>query len=238
MMSKLKNRIPKVVIGILFAATLAACDSSTNPMAPGSNEPGATLPTVVVGRVSIPTQGSGGGAALASGEDLSGVLVTIDGTQAMDTTDAAGTFRVEATSSGDKMVLRFRRGGLDAKLEIEGVRPGVLISVEVTLSGGIVSLSDSSRGDRNEFEGIASFVSVTGAAGARTARVGIADSIGTVQVDLVEGATVFDNEGDFTSFGDVLAALQRGTALEIEGEGLRQADGSITAKNAKVETDD
>jgi hypothetical protein len=238
MMPYMKIRIPLSIPAFLIAATLTACDSSSNPMAPDAGDFGPALPTVVVGQVSAPAQGSAGSAGQLSGRDLSGVLVTIDGTQAADTTDSAGTFRVEAVSSDRKMVLRFRRGSLDARIEIEGVNPGALLRLEITLHDDSVSLSDSSQGDHNEFEGKASFVSVSGFAPARILRVEIADTAGALLVDIVEGSTRFDNEGDILSFGDVLAALAVGGTPEMEGDGTRQDDGSVAAAEIKVETDE
>ena len=238
MMPDLKMLVPRAVTALLFAATLAACDSSNDPLGPDLDDQGSTLPTVVLGKVSIPTQGAFGGATLASSEGLSGVFVTVEGAQVTDTTDSMGSFRLETVTSDGKMVLRFRRGGLDAKLELEGVSPGTLIRVEVTLSNDSVSLTDSSQGSHHEFEGTANFNSISGDAPERTLRVEVADTSGTILVSIEEGSTSFDADGDLVTFEALLGALTAGKAIELEGDGTRESDGSVTAAQIKAETDD
>ena len=81
-------------------------------------------------------------------------------------------------------------------------------------------------------------MSVTGDAPARTLRLEVTHEGRTVLVDVLEGRTVLDNEGDYTAFADLLAAAQADVRLEVEGEGTLQDDGSIAATEIKAEVDD
>lgn len=92
--------------------------------------------------------------------------------------------------------------------------------------------------DDEDFEGLASLTSVSGDEPTRTLRVSVADTAGAVTVDIVEETTVFDGEGDLLTFADLLAALDRGDAVEIEGYGELQDDGSFVATSVKAETED
>ena len=97
---------------------------------------------------------------------------------------------------------------------------------------------DDDEDDEGEFEGYATLVSVDGDAPERTMRVEVDDDGEIVTVDIVEGTTVFKDDGDFNDFDSLLGALDAGVMVEIEGEGPIQEDGSVMAYEVKAETDD
>jgi len=240
------RRTPGIAL-LVASVILAACESADSPVAIDVEGAPDAPSMIVSGVVTLPAAAGAGGTA--SGPSLSGVLVTLEGTAALDTTDVTGAFRLQAPASAQLIRLRFRSGATDALLEVEGGDPGVVIHVEVYLDDGGVSLLSSSRnygespdddeaGQNAEFKGVATLVTVSGTEPSRVLRIAItAEDGSTAEVELTEGVTVFDNEGDFVAFADVLAALEAATPLDIEGRGTVQDDGSIAAATAKAETD-
>ena len=97
---------------------------------------------------------------------------------------------------------------------------------------------DDDEDDEGEFEGYATLVSLDGEAPERTMSVDVDDDGETVTVDIVEGTTVFKDDGDLKNFGALLEALDAGVMVEIEGKGPMQDDGSVMAYEVKAETDD
>ncbi|MDH3272749.1 MAG: hypothetical protein OEN56_15530, partial [Gemmatimonadota bacterium] len=233
-MTMLSNRRRTTLgLSILFAAALGGCDVAPDPV--GIEDE----PILVLGRVADVT-GPASPAALHGGASsaVGGITVAAEGGTS-DVTDDAGNFAVEVASKDGRVRLRFRGTGIDARIEISGLPAGSVLQISVHLDDDAVVVVSSSDSRDNEFEGMASLVAVDGDAPARTARVAVASEGGTEHVDIVEGGTVFDNEGDILSFGDMLAALDRADlAVKIEGEGTRQDDGSVLASAVKVETDD
>lgn len=97
---------------------------------------------------------------------------------------------------------------------------------------------DDDPNDAGDFDGSASLVAVTGDAPARTARITLTKLAGTTTIDVVEGVTTFDPLGDAVTFDAMLTALMTdGLAVEIEGDGAVQTDGTVLATSVKVETD-
>lgn len=58
---------------------------------------------------------------------------------------------------------------------------------------------------------------------------------GTVLV--LDGGTEFDRAGDATSFGQLVAAFDRGDRITVEGRGVLQGDGSVRVAEITVELD-
>jgi len=97
---------------------------------------------------------------------------------------------------------------------------------------------DDGSNDAGDFDGSASLVAVTGDAPDRTTRITVTNLTGTTTIDVVEGVTTFDPLGDAVTFDAMLMALMtEGLAVEIEGDGAVQADGTVVATSVKVETD-
>jgi hypothetical protein len=164
--------------------------------------------------------------------------VSVEGESAIDVTDDSGNFRLEVKEHDGLVRIRFRRGPLDVRLEIEGGSLGATVQFEVGLADRTATLLSSHDSRDYEFEGVAALVSVEGEAPSRTVRVELTHETGSEFVDIIEGGTVFDNEGDILSFADLVAALDRTELkVEIEGDGERQDDGAITAATIKVETE-
>ena len=111
-----RARLGALVLALL---TATACDEGT-PLAPEGQ------PVVVTGQVlSVASSTAPAAASSPSGEGpLGGIEVTVEGSAATTLTDERGGFRLEVESVADWLVIRFRRGGLDARLELEGLPPG------------------------------------------------------------------------------------------------------------------
>ena len=89
-----------------------------------------------------------------------------------------------------------------------------------------------------EFEGVASLISIAGAAPERTLRLELTSEGTTSVMEIVEGTTSFDIEGDLLDIDAVLAALERDDlVVRAEGNGERNDEGVIIAMDVKVETD-
>ena len=84
------------------------------------------------------------------------------------------------------------------------------------------------------FGGLATLVGVRHDAPHRIARIEISRSTRGWLVDLHEGRTQFDPNGDLVRFGEVLEALEAGARLKIQGSGPVQDDGVIGAARAIV----
>jgi hypothetical protein len=222
------------LLALTFAALSGACGESSDPLALQSE------PVVLMGRVSSLSSPAAGPAMASGSSSLSGIEVSVEGAAATTVTDDSGNFRLEVEADDDTIVLRFRRGALDVRLELAGVVSGT-IRLEVRLSddGGEVIHRDDDHDDE-DFDGRAAFVSLTGDAPARTLRVELTRALGpSVMVDVVEGSTVFDAEGDVLTFAALLAALDRtDVAVRIEGDGDVQSGGVRVATFVKVETDE
>ena len=211
-----------------------ACDV---PLAPED------APTVVVGRVAsvLSLAPAAIGPALSNSGSLAGIEVSVEGASVLDLTDDAGDFRLEVRAQDGRIRIRFRRGSMDVRLELEGLASGSTLRLEVSLSDDgatVLSASDDDDEGPDEFEGIATLVSVDGDAPNRTLRVELVNDGGSLLVDLLEASTVFDASGDITTFAGVQPALERADlTVEIEGDGELQDDGSVIATSVKVETD-
>lgn len=229
-------------VPLFAAAALGACDAGDGPTAPSPESAAPVDPIVVAGRVDVAAAPAGVPATTSAPGDPSGLLVTLEGTGAVDTTDARGNFRLEGRVEDGRVRLRFRRGALDVSLELEGVTPGAMLRLEVVLENEGASVTRARQGARAEAEGLATLLEVGGEEPGRVIRVQVRDEddgrVTTAEVEIAEGVTRLDPEGDLTSFADLLAALEAGVEVELEGEGALQEDGSIAAAEVKAETED
>ncbi len=170
-----------ILFGLVSAAS--ACDGTQDLMAPED------LPIVVLGRVaSISHADPTVNLALGSTSSmLGGIEVSVEGESAIDVTDDSGNFRLEVKEHDGLVRIRFRRGPLDVRLEIEGGSLGATVQFEVGLADRTATLLSSHDSRDYEFEGVAALVSVEGEAPSRTVRVELTHETGSEFVDIVEG---------------------------------------------------
>lgn len=120
----------------------------------------------------------------------------------------------------------------------EGVFSAVVVKVEVD-EDDTATDDDGLDDDPRGFDGVASLLSLEGEAPARTVLVELEGALGPTLVQVVEGVTLFDAEGDVLAFADLLAALDRSDGrVRIEGDGSLGADGIFVATEIKVEIDE
>lgn len=215
-------------LALALAVGLTGCDSS--PSDPNSE---TSTPAVIAGGI----QFAGGGGATA--QDLSGVEVVVEADGATDVTDANGSFRVVTTDVDGQVRLRFRKGAMDVTLDLSGITAGTMFTLTVTLSDTSATVSDSTSSELDEFEGEATFVSVTGAAPNRTLSIEVTyEANRRYAVDVGESTTTFEADGDLLTFEALLARVQASQQVRVEGDGNAQSDGRVVATSIKAETDD
>lgn len=239
MLSSLSARRARLTPIFATLAILVGCEMGDSPTAP------ADAPVVMLGRIaSVSATSPAGGAAPAPSltspsSPLAGIEVSVEGGTATDVTDDSGNFRLEIEGGAEEIRLRFRRGHLDVRMSLSGLPAGAVIQLEIDLDDSSATVVSKRESRDDEFEGVATLVAIEGEAPARTLHVDLVDGSRTDRVAIVEGLTLFDNEGDILTFADLHAALDNGSrVVEIEGEGERQDDGSTVAASVKAETDD
>ena len=217
----------------LIALASAACDEGT-PLALDGQ------PLVVTGQVLSVTSDAGPAAASSSSDagSLGGIEVSVEGSAATTITDAQGGFRLEVEGELDRLVIRFRRGGLDARIELEGLSPGATLHLEVRLSddGGTVRRDD---GLGAEVQGQVRLVELRGTAPNRTLRVELSASGSVTLLEIDESSVRFESDGDVLGFEALLSALARSDlSVRLEGDAVLLEDGTVLATSIKVETDE
>jgi hypothetical protein len=212
-----------------------ACDDSTDPFAP-ELEAGSA---VVAGRVV--TTAPAAVAAASSSSTGAGVVVEVVGTAAVDTTDANGAFRLEVAAGDDPLVLRFRTGGLEATLELQGVPAGTILGITVDLSQDGARLGHRDDGDHDDLDGYATLLSVAGDAPTRSMLIEVRDDDDDddrYEVRVDEEATVFDSDGDLDDFGALLQALEAGRTVEVDVDARRTENGALVAVHLEADLED
>lgn len=231
-----KHRTRRLAGGALLLALAlgtTACDDSTDPLGPELESGSAVL----TGQVTAAAP-AGLGAAAAAAAGQGGVVVEVEGTASVDTTDANGTFRLEVPAGDGPLRIRFRKGALDATLELQGLPEGTVLRIKVELNENGARVGDSDDGDHDEFEGDATLLSLSGEAPARSMLLELREDGRTSEVLVDEESTAFESDGDLDDFQELLEALDRGERVEVEGDGRMDADGQVVAVRIKAETDD
>lgn len=211
-------RFIPVVPLLALALCVAGCGSSTSPTG-ASSEAGATIR----GRVQSGSTASSADVSALSGPGK-GLRVTVVGTDIRTTTNTSGSFVLQGVPGGT-VTLRFEGSGVDATLRIGGLVEGQVLTIDVEVNGTratLVAREDDDDDDDND-EGELS---------------GRIESI-TPPSLRVSGRTVITNgstriERDDRRIG--LTDLRVGERVEVEG--MRQADGSILAREIEVEEED
>jgi len=235
------NRIPSFerVLAATFLLIAAGC-GPTDVTAPDD------APAVVLGRVAsvgaaapAPSTAQTAGPSLhGSGSSLAGIEVRVEGESVATLTDDTGAFRLEVRAKDGRVRLRFRRGSMDVRLELTGIPPGRVLQIEVGLADDGATVLSSDDDGEDEFEGVATLLSLEGDAPQRTASLDVVGAHRSWSVDVLEGVTAFDDDGDLGTFDALVEALQAATQpVEIEGEGTLRDDGSIGATEVKAETE-
>lgn len=197
-------------------------------------------PTVVMGRVASVSSSTEGSSAPAA-SSLGGIEVTVRGDLATDVTGEDGSFRLVVDGQGGPIALRFRRGSLDVELELSGIPSGGELRIQVRLddSGASILDDDGMEDGPDEFDGSAALLSLEGEASARTALLEVTDTMGSTLVEIREGGTVFDAEGDIHAFADLVSALEQpDPRVRIEGRGSLDDQGVFIATAVKAEVDE
>jgi hypothetical protein len=170
---------------------------------------GATIAGTVLGG------GTASGGIGAS--SVSGLRVSVSGTGLQTTTDGSGRFTLGGVPSG-RVELRFEGGGVDARLEVEGLQSGQTLTLTVRVSG-----SSASKVDDN---------------GSEVELRGKVDSVGSDSL-VVSGRTIRVDAStrvlDQRNLPIPLAGVKAGDLVEVEG--TAQPDGSLLASKVKLEDD-
>ena len=219
-------RIPggRFIALLVAGVATTACDSN-----PTNLDELEAPPTVLVGTVERPS---------SSASDIEGIVVSVEGTEAQDQTDANGVFRVEARAVDGRIRLRFRGNGVDADVEIKGVAPGTLLALAIDLDATSATVSSGASDSLSEFEGEAQLVEITGATPERSLVVDLVSTARTTRALISESGTLFESDGDIVTFDRLVARVQSGRQVRIEGDGMRREDGTVVAALIKAETDE
>lgn len=210
----LNTRVLLCLLSVGVAGTLAACGGSSSVTGPDAVAPAssATIAGTVVSA----------GAAGATPGDVSarsssgGIRVSVLGTALETRTDDDGRFMLGGVTPGEKVELHFEGPGIDARLEIEGLAAGQMLTITVSVSGSMASRLIPS--DEIEFRG----------------RV---DSVSSDRL-VVDGRMVLVVPGTTEVLGRQnqpipLSDVAVGSFVEVEG--WSQPDGSLLGKKVKLE---
>ena len=203
------------LLGICLAgAWTAACGSGLDSISSPSQSP-ASLGAAIQGTVNAGS--GGGGSAQGFGFSSPAVRVSVVGSNHSTTTDSRGRFNLSGIQAGN-VTLRFQAAGVDARLSLGGLVDGQVLTINVQVSGSSAQLASSSEPDEREFTGRVESV--------------------TPPTLVVSGINVLTNERTEIKRGDVeitLADIQVGETVKVEG--TPQADGSVLAREIKIDKD-
>jgi len=203
-----------VAIGVTVAAVACGGGSSTatspDPSAAEPPQGGATIAGTVQSTASA-------AAGQVGASSVKGLRVSVTGTSSETVTDGAGRFTLQGVPSG-RVELHFEGSGVDARLTLDGLRSGEMLTVTVRVSGSSASLVDDDQGEV-DFKGKV-------------------DSVGAGSL-VVAGRTVHVDAStrllDSKGMPMKLADFKMGDFVEVEG--TAQSDGSVLAAEVKIESE-
>ncbi len=208
------TRVLLCLLSVGVAGSLAACGGSSSVTGPDAVAP-ASSATIAGTVVSVGTADAPAGDVSARSSS-GGIRVSVLGTALETTTDDDGRFMLGGVTPGEKVELHFEGSGIDARLEIEGLAAGQMLTITVGVSGSTASRLTASG--EIEFRG----------------------SVGSVGSDhlVVEGRTVLVVPGTTEVLGRQnqripLSAVAVGSFVEVEA--WSQPDGSLLGKKVKLE---
>jgi hypothetical protein len=186
-----------LVMALAASACGGAANSPTSPSTGGSAATTATISGTV--RAGSPLLAASTGAA------MSGVVVTVVGTNISATIDAADRFTLNGVPPGD-VTLKFSGAGVDSTVPLSQLRPAETVSLALSVAGASVSVDSEIRSTASsqQLEGRVESLPPTTAANTLT----VAGK--TVKTD---SATRFEQGGATKTFAD----LQIGMRVHVEG---------------------
>lgn len=187
--------------GLLIAALgLSACGgASSSPTSPSTGSDAATATITGTLRGGSPLL------AASTGTAMSGVVVTVIGTNISASVDAADRFTLTGVPPGD-VALKFSGGGVDSSVPLAQVRPAETVSLVVSVTGASVSVDSEIRSTASsqQLEGRVESLPPTTAANTLV----VAGK--TVKTD---SSTRFEQGGATKSFADLLIGMR----VHVEG---------------------
>jgi hypothetical protein len=197
----------------LSVATLA-CGGGSSSMT-GPDAPVAAIPQAAGATIAGTVQSGAAASPEIGASSVSDLRVSVTGTALQTTTDGSGRFTLSGVPSG-RVELRFEGGGIDARLELEGLQSGQTLNVTVRVSGSSASRVDDTGSEVELRATVDSVGSSSLVVGGRT-----------VRVDASTRLLGRNNEAI------ALSAFRSGDLVEVEG--IPQSDGSLLAAKVKLE---
>ena len=186
---------------LIVALTAAACGgASTSPTSPSTGGSGATTATISgTVRVGSPQLAASTGAA------MTGLVVTVVGTNISASVDAADRFTLNGVPPGD-VTLKFSGAGVDSSVPLAQLRPAESVSLVLSVAGTAVSVDSEIRttSSSQQLEGRVESLPPTTAANT----LAVAGKI--VKTD---SSTRFEQGGAAKSFSDLLIGMR----VHVEG---------------------
>lgn len=211
--------VPSLIVAAAVTIVTAGCGSgSQSPLAP-------TQGAVIEGTL-FTTNASLGSSS------TQGIRVSVVNMPLVTTSDAAGRFTLDGLPPGSA-VLQFQGQGVDARLEVPGLRDGQVLTIGVQVSGSQAVLTSSGpnpaptprpsptpspSGGEVEFRGT-------------IASVNAPNLVVAGRLVRTSGSTSIQDSGKSVPF----SSLRAGQLVEVEG--TAQADGSVLARQIHIEDD-
>lgn len=206
--------VRRVALLVCFVAALTfvvgGCGSDPNgsPAGPSGTTQGVTIQGTINAGTALSSQVSSQSATPGSG-----MKVTVVGTNLSTTSNGRGEFVITGAPGGT-VVLHFEGRGIDARLELSGLVEGQTIRIKVQVSGNNAKRQDD---DETEIRGLVE--AILSPTSIRVAGV-------TVTVD--SATEIRKDNGRL-----LLSEVRVGDTVRVEG--VLQADGSILAREIRLE---
>ena len=209
-----------------FVLALGAVGCGSNASSPLASSPIAAAAVATINGSVDTGSGVGSSSFQTSSNSKPTLTVSAVGTGLSTTTDASGHFTLTGVPAGS-VALRFQGPGVDATLEISGLAPGQVLTINVHVAGSEASLTPAgspspspSPGDDGEQVELRGPITALGSSSLVVSGKTVA----------VSAATKIEGHQHVTlTFVD----LKVGDSVEVEG--TAQTDGSVLATKIKVE---
>lgn len=212
----MKNRSRLLLLLLATGATVAAVACGGGSSSATSPDPSAAAAphggAAIAGTVQSAAKAAVG---QVSSSSVKGLRVTVSGTSLETVTDDSGRFTLQGVPAG-RVELHLEGTDVDARVTIEGLQNGEMITVTIRVSGNSAALVDDDQGEV-EFKGIVDSVDATSL---------VVDGR-TVHVDA--STRLLDAKG----LSIPLSGFNKGDRVEVKG--TAEADGSVRATLVKIE---